>query len=470
MGQSGQFTPLAAHFAAFAERLSLRDLPNAEAHALTRLLADTLACGIAARAAPDIGWLSSEAAEHHQPAERAATLFAGGTAPSLALAARANTAAVRALDANDIYCGPPGSDMGHFSDAMPTLLAAAELRGASGADLLAAIAVAYEIQALLCERAQWTSHGWHTAGLLAWALPVPLARLLHLSAHAGATATSIAGSTGQALQAWLRPDKPVTAMKTLAPGLVAERAVEAVELARAGFTAPEDALETMLGQLGVRREDVPVDCLGSVWTLRRNLIKRYPAQFLTQGAVQAALEVAARSVQPAEIADITIFGHGGVCGSVQGSPRAYQPESHEDADHSTPFVVALALTRGHLTPRDYAGAPWHDASIRELMARIRLVETPERERARVEHGLLGCRLEARMRHGTTIVAEVQQPHGHPDAPLDDAALITKLDELLDGRLGPAGGERLVTVCAALPDAADLAEMTTLLRAAATPST
>jgi 2-methylcitrate dehydratase len=456
-------TPLAAQFAAFAHDLAARDLPADELRALTRLLADTLACGIAAREVSAMRWLAERATQHRQPGLPEATLLTGGNTTSLTQAARANTAAVRALDANDLYCGPSGSDAGHFSDAIPALLAAAEAHGASGAELIAAIAAAYELQALLCDGAQWTTHGWHTASLLAWALPSPLARLLGHDGQEGATATSIAGITGQALQAWLRPGKPVTAMKTLAPGLVAERAVEAVELAAAGFTAPANALETMLRQLGAEPEALPTERLGAQWTLRRNLIKRFPAQFLTQGAVQAALEVAAQGVHPAEIAAITIYGHRGVCGSVQGSPQAYQPESHEDADHSTPFVVALTLTRGHLTPRDYAGAPWHDAGIRDLMGRIRLVEESERERERVEQGIIGCRLETQLRDGHTLSAEVRQPQGHPDAPLDDATLIAKLDELLDGRLGVGGGARLLTVCDALPGAPDARGIVALLR-------
>jgi divalent metal cation (Fe/Co/Zn/Cd) transporter len=108
-------------------------------------------------------------------------------------------------------------------------------------------------------------------------------------------------------------------------------------------TAPPDALEVMLRQLDAPPEAVPADRLGHAWTLDRHIIKRYPAQYLLQGAVEAALALHAQGVRAEQIEAVTVYGHAGLCGGVHGAPHAYAPASHEDADHSTTFVVALAL-------------------------------------------------------------------------------------------------------------------------------
>ncbi|HLH23327.1 MAG TPA: MmgE/PrpD family protein [Chloroflexota bacterium] len=457
---------LTQSMAAFALGLRLGDVPAAEVRRATRLVADGLACALGARGEPLARRLAVYARRQSAPAAARATLLVGGRATP-ALAALANGTALRLLDANDLYLPPPGGrDGGHFSDALSALLGAAEVARASGAALLSAVIAAYELQALVADAADWRGRGWHPVTPLIWALPAPLARLHGRSLAEAVAATSMAGTTGQALQSWLRPDVPVTALKSVAPGLVGQRAVEAVELAAEGVTAPPDALEVMLRQLGCAPEAVPVDRLGRTWTLDRHIVKRYPAQYLLQGAVEATLALHAQGVRAEHVEAVTVYGHAGVCGGVHAAPHAYAPASHEDADHSTPFVVALALLRGRLTPADYADAPWQAPDVRALMGRVRLIETPERQRAYVERRLIGCEVVVRLRDGSERRAAVAQPHGHPDAPLGDADLVAKLDDLLAGALGPAGGQRLLAACAALPAAPTLDPLLALVSEAA----
>jgi len=456
--------PVTEGIASFALGLDLRAVPATEVRRATRLLADTLGCAVAARGEPLAERLAAHARRRSAADGPRATLLAAPGSADPPLAALANGTAVRMLDANDLYCSRfGGHNGGHFSDAVPAILAAAESAGRTGADTLAAPVAAYETQALLADAVDWRARGWHPSTYVIWAAPAPVARLWRQSRAEAIAAIALAGSTGQALQSWLRPDLPVTAIKSVAPGLLGQRAVEAVELPGEGVSAPPDALETMLRLLGCPPEAVPVGRLGREWTLARNLVKRYPAQYLTQAAVQGALALYAGGLRAEQVDEVTVYGHAGVCGSVQGSPHAYQPASQEDADHSTPFVVAMALLRGRLTPADYHGAPWLRPDVRVLLARVRLVEEPDRQRAYRERGIIGCRVSVRQRDGQTRAVDVPQPAGHPDAPLDDAALVAKLDEIMAGRLGPAGGARLLEACDRLPAARDLGDLLDLLR-------
>ncbi|HZR98850.1 MAG TPA: MmgE/PrpD family protein [Chloroflexota bacterium] len=460
---------LTEDLAAFALGLRLADVPAPQVQRATRLVADGLACALGARGEPLAQRLAAHARRQSAPTAASATLLVGGGRATPALAALANGTALRILDANDLYLPSPGGrDGGHFSDALAALLGAAEIAQASGADLLAAVIAAYELQALVADAADWRGHGWHPVTPLVWALPASLARLHHRPLAEAVAATSLAGTTGQALQSWLRPDVSVTALKSVAPGLCGQRAVEAVELAAEGVTAPPDALEVMLRQLGSAPEVAPADRLGRAWTLDRHIVKRYPAQYLLQGAAEAALALHAQGVRADQVDAVTVYGHAGVCGGVHGAPHAYAPASHADADHSTPFVVALALLRGRLTPADYADAPWAAPEVRALMARVRLVETPERQRAYVEQRLIGCEVVVRLRDGSERAVAIAQPRGHPDAPLADTELVAKLDDLLAGALGPAGGERLLAACAALPAAPTLAPLLALVSEATAP--
>ena len=69
--------PLTERIAAFALELTLADVPPAEVHQATRLLADTLACGLAARG-HELAEALTAYARHRSSAERStATLLTG---------------------------------------------------------------------------------------------------------------------------------------------------------------------------------------------------------------------------------------------------------------------------------------------------------------------------------------------------------------------------------------------------------
>ncbi|HEX3851146.1 MAG TPA: MmgE/PrpD family protein, partial [Polyangiaceae bacterium] len=75
-----------------------------------------------------------------------------------------NGALVRYLDFMDIYMAKRHS--GHPSDNFAPVLAAAELMGRSGRELLTALAVAYQVQARLLDEAPVESEGFdHTVQL-----------------------------------------------------------------------------------------------------------------------------------------------------------------------------------------------------------------------------------------------------------------------------------------------------------------
>ena len=167
--------------------------------------------------------------------------------------------------------------------------------------------------------------------------------------------------------------------------------------------------------------------------MTRQTIKSYPAQIYTQAAIEATLALHAQGVRAPDVRRLTLSGHSGVCAGVQGSDAAFTPASREAADHSAPFVMAMALLRGKMTLREYQNAPWLDNDVRDVMSRIDLIVDPQREREFVQQGALGVELTAHLADGRVLNTEVNQPKGHPDAPLTDSELLAKMRWLLEGR-------------------------------------
>lgn len=450
---------LAERMAEFALGLEFGELPSSVVEAAARIVADTLACGVAALDEPGPAFLRQYALEHTGRPE--ATLLGGAGRVDLPLAALVNSALVRDLDANDIYAAPLGKDTGHFSDAIPAVLAAAELAGASGREFLTAVVAVYELQAALAEAYHWMRRGLHSVSQVAWAVPAAAGRLLGLSREQIVSAIGLAGTTGGlVLQSWLKPGPELPLIKGAAPGFVCQRALEAVQLAAGGLTAPPDALETLFEHLPADEDLAAFDRLHGrgEWAVLRTIIKRYPAQIYTQAAIAAAASLHREIGSMDGIAMVTVYSHRGVTAGVQGSPGAYAPRTRAAADHSTPFVVALALRDGDLTPASYQGEPWRDPSLLDLMRRIDLVIDPDFERAFHEGGVLGCRVVVELLDGRRLEGTIRQPPGHPDTPLAREELLAKLRALVEPRLGPGAAERLLSTAERLPEAPDVAAL------------
>ncbi|HET7037939.1 MAG TPA: MmgE/PrpD family protein [Thermomicrobiaceae bacterium] len=442
--------------AEYALGLRFEELPAEVVTAAIVAVADTLACAVGAVDEPGPAILRDYALG--QGGRPAATLLGGKERVPAPLAALVNGALARDLDANDLYATPPGRDTGHFSDAIPALLAAAEGRGASGRDFLAAVVVAYELQAVLAEAYLWMRRGLHSVSQVTWAVPAAAGRLLGLSRDEIVAAIGLAGTTGGlVLQSWLRPSTSLPLIKGGAPGFAGQRALEATALAARGFTAPIDALETLFERLPSQLDLAPFGRLlqRDEFTTPSTMLKRWPAQIYTQAAIQAAVELHPAIDAVDQIAVATLYGHRQVCAGVQGSAAAYAPQTRGAADHSTPFVVAMALRDGDLTPASYAGEPWHDPALLDLMRRIDLVIDPAFEEALVNEGRFGCRLVVELLDGQVLETTVRQQLGHPEARLSRAELLAKMRVFVDPKLGPGAAARLLAAAEALPDAPDV---------------
>ncbi len=162
--------------------------------------------------------------------------------PPLA-AALVNGSASHALDFDDVNMAMPG----HPSVAiLPGLLALAEERGASGAEILAAFVAGYELQCRLGRTiapGHYDGLGFHaTATVGSFGAAAACAHLLGLDAAATATALGIAATQAAGLKSMFG-----TMCKPLHAGKAASNGLLAAKLASRGFTSRADALECAQG-------------------------------------------------------------------------------------------------------------------------------------------------------------------------------------------------------------------------------
>ena len=445
----------------FVFDLEWSDVPTHVERAARRHLADTLACAVGAYREKPVRALRDYATKTSR--RSASTLLGSTELTSPSMASLVNGTMVRYLDANDIS----SFGGGHFSDGIPPLMAVAEDRGLSAGDLVLSVIALYEIQGALARSFDFMRRGYHALTQIPWTVPIVAARQMGGDRESAVNAAGLSGATGMVLNTWLKPTDTIPSIKGVAVGLAGQRAVECAELAVRGVSASHDALEFALDTLakvaGPPPDLRPFKDLGSSWTTHRHVIKSYPSQIYTQAAVEATLTLGRRVSRADEIESATVYGHRNVCSGVQGSTGAFRPKSREAADHSTPFVMAMALLRGRLTLNEFMDDPWLSPEVIAMMDRIELVVVPDRDREFTDNGVFGVRLEARMSDGRSESVEIHQPTGHPDNPMTDQQLLDKMAWLTDGLVEDDVPRLIFDLCMSMDTAADLDRLVDLCK-------
>jgi 2-methylcitrate dehydratase len=352
---------------------------------------------------------------------------------------------------------------GHPSDNIPVALAVGEARRSSGRDVLASIAIGYEIfgriKGLMDRKGAWD--GVTISGFV---VPVMAGRLMGLDAGRLAHALALSGARS-ATPALVRHGG-ISAAKSIANALVAESAVEATLLAEHGLTGPLAILEHERGMRSVFPSgDIVAAVSGRLpaqWYIMQSNMKAYPCVATAQSAAAAALDIhrslngAIENVDSIEVVMIdNPFIH-----EQQTDPKRVHPHSREAADHSFQYVVAAALSDGAFGPAQFEGERWRDPKIVALMEKILMT----RDAALNIHatGSYPCVIRLRERNGKEHVAERLFPPGYSRGGIAESDVIGKFHTAA-ASLHAARRERIITAALGLDRADDLTHLTSALR-------
>jgi 2-methylcitrate dehydratase len=214
----------------------------------------------------------------------------------------------------------------------------------------------------------------------------------------------------------------ISAAKSIANALVAEAGVEAALMAEHGVTGPLAILDSDDGLARVFPNPQPLPVPGAA-ILRAN-VKAYPCLATGQCAVAAALALreAVPDVAAIERIDVIMADYAFIRRQ-QADPGRARPQSREAADHSFPFLVAVALLDGTLGPAQFDDERWRDPAVTALMDRVSM-RTDAALNARAP-GSYPCVLRATLRDGGERSAEVLYPPGHAHGGLTEAAVVEK---------------------------------------------
>ncbi len=451
---------LAEQLAGLSVGLNFEDLPAPVVREVKRRVIDSIGCALGAwNAEPCV--IARRVASTFS-VERGATLLGTRQQAPLDWAAFANGCLVRYLDYNDTYLS---KEPAHPSDNIPAMLAVAEVENASGRDLITAIALAYEVQCRLCDAASLRSRGWDHVTYGAFSTALGAARLMRLDAERTRHAVGIAGVASVALRQSRVGE--LSHWKGCAFANAARHGVYAALLARAGMTGPAPIFEgekgfEMLVSGPLRELKLPGVTSGlprDDFMILRTSIKQWPAEYHSQSAIAAALELR-KQIDLAEIQSVLVESHDAAVDIIGSEPEKWRPTSRETADHSLPYIVAAALADGDITARQFDPERFTDPKLLELVQRVR-VERHLELSARYPEAVANI-VTVRLRNGREFSERVDYPRGHARNPLTDPEVEAKFHSLADSLLSRERADALLRSMWRLEEACDWGGLISLL--------
>jgi 2-methylcitrate dehydratase len=449
--------------ARYADGLTFEDLPERAVREVKRRLIDNFGCALGAYPSEPSTIARAHALE--ATAAPGATVLGTAHRSSAELAAFANGVMFRYLDFNDMSMAANGG--GHPSDMIAAVVAAAEYAHADPKDLVTGVVLSYELMDRLADVCDISiGRGWDYPTWIAMGSAYGASKALGLTRDQTANAVALAVVANVALFQTRRGT--LSMWKGSAGGKGCRNGLFAALLARRGLTGPAEAFTGESGffnQVAGGVVDLPpFGGNGRPFKIEESKLKAYPADYEAQTSVHPALELReAIGGRVDEIEDVDIVTYRVAIRIAADTAAKWAPTTRETADHSIPYLVAVALTRGDVGIEDFAPERISDPELHALMAKIQVRENEEYTAAYPESTWF--RIQLTTSSGERHVAQVRYPKGHPSNPMTDAEVEDKFRRQAAALMNTDQMDAVLERCWHLEDAGSVTELMALLELA-----
>ena len=378
------------------------------------------------------------------------TVYGHGFATSPVMAAFANGVSGHVLDYEAMW--HPSTHP--TSPTLPVVLALAEMHGLSGREVLAALIVGFEVQGRIrLASARVPPTGFHPPGVVGvMGSAAASARLLGLDSHQTQMSLAIAASRAGGLAANIG-----TMTKSTHCGNAARMGLEAALLAEKGFTGVSGIVEHPTGYARVLfgeafDPDSVTRDFGRPYRLVEPgvAIKRYPSQYGTHRAIEAALELRHRhGIQPDRIDRVTIEA------PVMSYVDRPSPGTGLEGKFSFQYTVAAALLDGEVTIGSFSDQRRFSADIGAMLDRIDLHMDPA---IPPDFQEMWVSVEVRLVDGRSHAVRCDRPRGIWGSPLSRDERLSKFRDCASRVLPAVAVEKCIGLIEGLEGESDVSEL------------
>src|SRR5437867_11836391 len=207
--------------------------------------------------------------------------------------------------------------------------------------------------------------------------------------------------------------------KGCATAAAAKAGLFAAQLASGGMTGPTEAFEGRHGLCEKVTGPFELGTLGGAgrpFAIERTNFKFFAAEYHAQAPLAVALALRSK-VRADEIETLDVQIYAMAHSEIGSEPAKWDPRTRETADHSLPYLLAVALRDGAITSASFELDRVLDPSLRPLMNKIRISE--DEEFTRQFPVTLPSEIEVVTTTGERIVERSSYPKGHAQKPMTD---------------------------------------------------
>ncbi len=410
--------------AEFSKELAFEALSSGLRNQLKIRIFDSLGCSLGALHAPPMQIIREYISAL---GSCGACSLIGGGSTDVDRAALYNSALIRYLDFNDSYLAK--GETCHPSDNLGAILAAGEFIGASGRDLMTALAIAYQIQCRLCDAAPVRARGFDHTVQGAYAVSAGVSKILGLDLRQTANALAISGTAFNGLR--VTRTGRLSHWKGLAYPNLAACCTRATLLARQGITGPLEVIEgdkglmdAITGYFQVRWSGEELDCV------ERTIVKKYNAEVHSQTAIEAILTLLRRfqfSSTDVKHVDVEIFdvAYNIIGGGEEGNKSVVSTK--EEADHSLPYILAVAILDGQVMPEQYEPERIQRADVQTLLGKVSV--QPRKLFSERFPDEMPCRVKVTLKDGRVFEQETSDYEGFFNRPVSWELALEKFNKV-----------------------------------------
>jgi 2-methylcitrate dehydratase PrpD len=457
---SDTLIPVTRRLAEFAGATSYDTLPGEVRERAKALVLDLVGISVRARHDAESTPPMVAAAGRLGLSNGTCTVIGDAAGYTPAGAAMLNGTLAHSLDFDDTHAA---GSLHPSAPIVPAAFAAAEMAGADGKAVIAAIVAGYEIQIRLSLALDPKAHydrGFHpTATCGAFGAAAAAGRLLGLDHEGYLNAFGIVLSMSAGSMQFLVNGAWT---KRSHVGHAAMSGVVAATLAREGYVGAAEPLEGKWGFLNAYAPAADaakaIDGLGRRWETLEIAVKPFPSCRYSHAPMDGILELVRKhGIKPEEVEEVSVsVPEPGW--KIIGNPEAAKqaPKSVVDGQFSMAFCAAVALRTGGLAWDDYAthlGDPVTLALCRKV-------------RTSVDPGTRAGEMSGSVRIGTgrgAFETTVRVPKGEPANFLSAAELRAKFDGLASPYLAARRLDELAGALLSLDQAKDIGAVLRLSR-------
>ncbi len=354
------------------------------------------------------------------------------------------------------------------SGAVPAALAVAEWRGSTGADVVRALAVGYEVGArvgIAMQPSHWYEGFQATGTIGAIGAAAAAGSLMGFDPSQMANALGVAGfilaiSNGDGVFHGYN-------VKPVHGGMAAQAGIQAALLVESGYEAgPLEGLEPRKhGFMNISSENVRpeilTDGLGSTWRSSVCSQKLYPVGLLIIGPIQVALAlVKEHGIRAEQVESVLVTSYSDTLHFV-GRHYTTTESTYVDAHLSLPYSVAAAIADGEYGWRQQSRRRITDPAVHDLASRVTVDVDKSMDETYPDDWPV--RVEIALRDGRRVSDRLDKVTGCPNRPMTDPELARKFVGNVRDALGPDRAGKARDAFMALDTAASASEVVNLLR-------